>query len=204
MMALPLVPYTIMKLCRAATKKAKSINCQCAVCSRSGNIANQYLKRQSSFLSYLVVISNFSTWSNLTLVLLWIVMGVLVYYIKSINRDIQVFEPFSILGLQPGATDSEIRRHIGDFQFNTIQIKIQIQFIYRSLFCFNPDAHKYFVESIAKAYQALTDQSPVKTLKVWSSRWSAGTFLKTGWVGPRLEFFTTVYLFFKSLIAIIC
>ncbi|KAF5800080.1 putative translocation protein Sec63 [Helianthus annuus] len=136
MMALPLVPYTIMKLCRAATKKAKSINCQCAVCSRSGKYRKSIFKK----------ISNFSTWSNLTLVLLWIVMGVLVYYIKSINRDIQVFEPFSILGLQPGATDSEIKKAYR---------RLSVQ--YHPDKNPDPDAHKYFVESIAKAYQALTD-----------------------------------------------
>ncbi|KAL9991981.1 putative DnaJ domain, Sec63 domain, immunoglobulin E-set, C2 domain superfamily [Helianthus debilis subsp. tardiflorus] len=136
MMALPLVPYTIMKLCRAATKKAKSINCQCAVCSRSGKYRKSIFKK----------ISNFSTWSNLTLVLLWIIMGVLVYYIKSINRDIQVFEPFSILGLQPGATDSEIKKAYR---------RLSVQ--YHPDKNPDPDAHKYFVESIAKAYQALTD-----------------------------------------------
>ncbi|KAI3705076.1 hypothetical protein L1987_75308 [Smallanthus sonchifolius] len=136
MIALPLVPYTIMKLCRAASKKVKSINCQCDVCSRSGKYRKSIFKK----------ISNFSTWSNLTLVLLWIIMGVLVYYIKNINREIQVFEPFNILGLQPGASDSEIKKAYR---------RLSIQYHPDK----NPDpaAHKYFVESIAKAYQALTD-----------------------------------------------
>ncbi|XP_076882392.1 dnaJ protein ERDJ2A-like [Bidens hawaiensis] len=136
MIALPLVPYTIMKLCRAASKKAKSINCQCAVCSRSGKYHKSIFKK----------ISNFSTWSNLTLVLLWVAMGVLVYYIKNINREIQVFEPFSILGLQPGASDHEIKKAYR---------RLSIQ--YHPDKNPDPDAHKYFVESIAKAYQALTD-----------------------------------------------
>ncbi|KAI3809107.1 hypothetical protein L1987_25076 [Smallanthus sonchifolius] len=136
MIALPLVPYTIMKLCHAASKKAKSINCQCAVCSRSGKYRKSIFKK----------ISNFSTWSNLTLVLLWIIMGVLVYYIKNINREIQVFEPFNILGLQPGASDSEIKKAYR---------RLSIQ--YHPDKNPDPDAHKYFVESIAKAYQALTD-----------------------------------------------
>ncbi|KAK1421314.1 hypothetical protein QVD17_23550 [Tagetes erecta] len=136
MIALPLVPYTIMKLCRAASKKAQSINCQCAVCSRSGKYRKSIFRK----------ISNFSTWSNLTLVLLWILMGVLVYYIKHINREIQVFEPFNILGLQPGASDSEIKKAYR---------RLSIQ--YHPDKNPDPDAHKYFVESIAKAYQALTD-----------------------------------------------
>ncbi|PWA93034.1 dnaJ / Sec63 Brl domains-containing protein [Artemisia annua] len=136
MMALPLIPYTIMKLCRAASKKAKSINCQCAVCSRSGKYRKSIFKK----------ISNLTTWSNLTLVLLWVLMAALVYYIKTVNREIQVFEPFSILGLQHGATDSEIKKAYR---------RLSVQYHPDK----NPDpaANKYFVESIAKAYQALTD-----------------------------------------------
>lgn len=136
MMALPLIPYTIMKLCRAASKKAKSINCQCAVCARSGKYRKSIFKK----------ISNLSTWSNLTLVLLWVLMAALVYYIKTVNREIQVFEPFSILGLQHGATDSEIKKAYR---------RLSVQYHPDK----NPDpaANKYFVESIAKAYQALTD-----------------------------------------------
>ncbi|KAK9049940.1 hypothetical protein SSX86_031090 [Deinandra increscens subsp. villosa] len=136
MIALPLVPYTIMKLCRAASKKAKSINCQCAVCSRSGKYRKSIFKK----------VSKISTWSNLTLVLLWIIMGVLVYYIKNINREIQVFEPFNILGLQPGASDSEIKKAYR---------RLSVQ--YHPDKNPDPEAHKYFIESIAKAYQALTD-----------------------------------------------
>ncbi|XP_052185786.1 dnaJ protein ERDJ2A-like [Diospyros lotus] len=134
--ALPLLPYTIMKLCRAASKKTKSIHCECSVCSRSGKYRKSIFKR----------ISNFSTCSNLTLVLLWVVMGILVYYIKHISREIQVFEPFSILGLEPGASDSEIKKAYR---------RLSIQYHPDK----NPDpaAHNYFVESISKAYQALTD-----------------------------------------------
>ncbi|GFY83312.1 DnaJ / Sec63 Brl domains-containing protein [Actinidia rufa] len=120
-MALPLVPYTILKLCRATSKKTKSIHCECSI-------------------------SNFSTWSNLTVVLLWVIMGVLVYYIKHISREIQVFEPFSILGLEPGASDSEIKKAYR---------RLSIQ--YHPDKNPDPEANKYFVESISKAYQALTD-----------------------------------------------
>ncbi|KAA3459888.1 Chaperone DnaJ [Gossypium australe] len=135
-MALPLVPYTILKLCRAASKKTKVIHCQCAECSRSGKYRKSIFKR----------ISNFSTCSNLTLVLLWVIMIFLVYYIKSISQEIQVFEPFSILGLQPGATDSEIKKAYR---------RLSVQ--YHPDKNPDPEAHSYFVEYIAKAYQALTD-----------------------------------------------
>ncbi|KAM7504811.1 hypothetical protein LguiB_003715 [Lonicera macranthoides] len=134
--ALPLVPYTILKLCRAASKKAKSIHCECSVCSRSGKYRKSIIKR----------ISNLSTCSNMTLVLLWVIMGVLVYYIKHISREIQVFEPFGILGLEPGASDSEIKKAYR---------RLSIQ--YHPDKNPDPDANKYFVEYISKAYQALTD-----------------------------------------------
>ncbi|CAM8927441.1 unnamed protein product [Rhodiola kirilowii] len=136
MMALPLVPYTIVKLCNAASKKAKIINCQCSVCSRSGKYRRSIFKR----------ISNFSTWSNLTLVLLWIVMASLVYYIRQMNTEVQVFEPFTILGLEPGASESEIKKAYR---------RLSIQ--YHPDKNPDPDAHDYFVEYISKAYQALTD-----------------------------------------------
>ncbi|XP_039066153.1 dnaJ protein ERDJ2-like [Hibiscus syriacus] len=99
-MALPLVPYTLVNILSAFSKKATTIHCQSSVCSRSGKYRKSIFKR----------ISNFSTCSNLTLVLLWIVMGVLIYYIKHTSHEVKVFEPFSILGLEPGATDSDIKK----------------------------------------------------------------------------------------------
>ncbi|KAI8540402.1 hypothetical protein RHMOL_Rhmol09G0261000 [Rhododendron molle] len=91
-------------------------------------------------------ISNFSTWSNFTVVVLWVIMGILVYYIKHISREIQVFEPFSILGLESGASDSEIKKAYR---------RLSIQ--YHPDKNPDPEAHNYFVEFISKAYQALTD-----------------------------------------------
>ncbi|KAK9130910.1 hypothetical protein Sjap_011397 [Stephania japonica] len=135
-MALPLVPYTIARLCRAASKKTKTIHCQCSSCLRSGKYRKSIFKR----------ISNFSTCSNLTLVLLWIIMGILVYYIKHISRETQPFEPFNILGLEPGASDSEIKKAYR---------RLSIQ--YHPDKNPDPEANKYFVEFISKAYQALTD-----------------------------------------------
>ncbi|KAI4377935.1 hypothetical protein MLD38_015488 [Melastoma candidum] len=135
-MAIPLVPYTLVKLSRAASKKSKCLHCQCTECLQSGKYRKSIFKR----------ISNFSTWSNLTLVLLWVIMIVLVYYIKNMSGEIQVFEPFNILGLEPGASDSEIKKAYR---------RLSIQ--YHPDKNPDPEAHKYFVEFISKAYQALTD-----------------------------------------------
>ncbi|XP_016483340.2 dnaJ protein ERDJ2-like [Nicotiana tabacum] len=136
LMALPLVPYTIVNLFGAFKKKAAKINCQCSVCVRSGKYHKSIFKR----------ISNFSTYSNLTLVLLWVVMAVLVYYIKHISTEFQIFEPFNILGLEHGASDSEIKKAYR---------RLSIQ--YHPDKNPDPEAHSYFVEYISKAYQALTD-----------------------------------------------
>ncbi|KAL3630652.1 DnaJ protein erdj2a [Castilleja foliolosa] len=136
MIALPLVPYTILKLFRAASKKAKSIHCACSDCTRSGKYRKSVFNR----------IANVTTCGNFSLVLLWVIVGFLVYYIKNMSREIQVFEPFSILGLESGATDHEIKKAYR---------RLSIQYHPDK----NPDpaAHQYFVESISKAYQALTD-----------------------------------------------
>jgi hypothetical protein len=45
MIALPLVPYTIMRLCRAANVKAKTIHCRCSGCHRSGKYRKSIYKR---------------------------------------------------------------------------------------------------------------------------------------------------------------
>ncbi|KAK1317402.1 Chaperone protein dnaJ 49 [Acorus calamus] len=135
-MALPLVPYTIVKLCRAFSEKTKPVHCRCTKCSRSGKYRRSIFKR----------ISNFSTYSNLTIVLLWIVMVFLVCYIKQISRESQPFEPFGILGLEPGASESEIKKAYR-----------RLSILYHPDKNPDPEAHNYFVEFISKAYQALTD-----------------------------------------------
>ncbi|KAJ6364439.1 hypothetical protein OIU76_029400 [Salix suchowensis] len=135
-MAIPSVPYTVMKLCHAASKKSKSIHCNCSECSRSGKYRKSIFKR----------ISKFSTCSNVTLILLWAVMIFLVFYIKNMSREIQVFDPYAILGLEPGALDSEIKK-------NYRRLSVQ----YHPDKNPDPEANNYFVEFITKAYQALTD-----------------------------------------------
>ncbi|OIV98285.1 hypothetical protein TanjilG_28667 [Lupinus angustifolius] len=135
-MAIPIVPYTVTKLCRVATKKSKSIHCHCSECTQSGKYHKSIFKR----------ISNVSTCSNFTLLLFWVVMVILVYYIRTMSSEIQVFDPFSILELEPGALESEIKK-----KYRRLSIQ------YHPDKNPDPEAHKYFVEYIAKAYQALTD-----------------------------------------------
>lgn len=51
-MALPLVPYTILQLCRAFSKKTKTIHCECSECSHSGKYRKSIFKR----VSFLILI----------------------------------------------------------------------------------------------------------------------------------------------------
>jgi hypothetical protein len=46
-------------------------------------------------------ISNFSTWSNLTILLLWIVVIFLVYYIKLSSREVRFLFAGRYLSLSP-------------------------------------------------------------------------------------------------------
>lgn len=57
-----------------------------------------------------------------------------------------MFEPYSILGLEPGASESDIKKSYR---------RLSIQ--YHPDKNPDPEAHKFFVEFISKAYQALTD-----------------------------------------------
>lgn len=134
--ALTLVPYTILKLINASSHKTKKIHCECSVCSQSGKHRQSITKKFSKFF----------TCHNVTIVLLWIFMGFLIGYIRNMSREIKGFEPFSILGLEPGASESAIKKAYR---------RLSIQ--YHPDKNPDPDAHKYFVEFISKAYQALTD-----------------------------------------------
>lgn len=49
MMAIPLVPYTFVKLSRAFSKKQRSIHCQCLECDRSGKYKRSISQRVSFF-----------------------------------------------------------------------------------------------------------------------------------------------------------
>ncbi|KAG0597531.1 hypothetical protein M758_12G002400 [Ceratodon purpureus] len=78
---------------------------------------------------------------------MWIIMAFLVYYIRASTQENKVFEPFSILGLQSGATDADIKKAYR-----------KLSILYHPDKNPDPEANKYFVDYISKAYQALTDK----------------------------------------------
>ncbi|XP_020249101.1 dnaJ protein ERDJ2-like isoform X2 [Asparagus officinalis] len=136
MLAIPLVPHTFFKLLNTITRKAKTIHCQCSLCSHSRKCRKSIFKR----------ISTISTCSNVAFLLLWAFVVIIVYHITHTSYEIQAFEPFSILGLDPGASDSEIKKAYR-----------KLSILYHPDKNPEPEAHNYFVSFISKAYQALTD-----------------------------------------------
>ncbi|CDY15719.1 BnaA07g08900D [Brassica napus] len=70
-MAIPLVPYTMVNV------------------TALGNIRDPYLKRSLTFF----------TWSNLTLVLLWVVIIFLIYYTKNMSREVHIAQRGAITPL---------------------------------------------------------------------------------------------------------
>ncbi|EFJ34057.1 hypothetical protein SELMODRAFT_439099 [Selaginella moellendorffii] len=140
------VPWTIYRLARAARRQGRNLHCHCSLCAKSP-------KYQVSLWRKL---GRFSTCSNITLVFLWILMIFLVYYIKLSARESQPFEPFSILGLEPNASDSEIKKAYR---------RLSVQ--YHPDKNPDPEANAYFVDYISKAYQALTDPVARENFAKW-------------------------------------
>ncbi|KAK9082452.1 hypothetical protein Syun_031376 [Stephania yunnanensis] len=139
-MALPLVPYTIVRLCQAASKKTKAIHCQCSSCLRSGKYRKSIFKRLvKDILPRIKERTDQRLSSEINEAIL--AKGGLM-----LESRTQPFEPFNILGLESGASDSEIKKAYR---------RLSIQ--YHPDKNPDPEANKYFVEFISKAYQALTD-----------------------------------------------
>eukprot|EP00210_Caulerpa_lentillifera_P007930 g7569.t1 len=78
--------------------------------------------------------------------MLWGLAILLVYLIQNTQKDATPFDPFEILGIQSGATSSEIRKAY-----------FELSKIYHPDKNPDPKAHRFFAEKISKAYQALTD-----------------------------------------------
>ncbi|KAJ7568230.1 hypothetical protein O6H91_01G024300 [Diphasiastrum complanatum] len=130
------IPWTIYRITKAVKRHSRNMHCRCSLCLRSPKYKTSLLTR----------IGKFSTVGNVTLVLLWMVMTMLVYYIKLKAPGIQPFEPFSILGLDPSASETEIKKAYR-----------KLSILYHPDKNPDPEANKYFVDYISKAYQALTD-----------------------------------------------
>lgn len=91
------------------------------------------------------------TRSNVILVCLWIVWGLILLYTQYSAVDMKPFDPYEILNLQPGASPADIKR-----QYRKLAMEFHPDK--------NPDpaASKYFAEYVTKAHTALTDETARK------------------------------------------
>ncbi|KAL2630326.1 hypothetical protein R1flu_015012 [Riccia fluitans] len=135
-MGLFTVPWTIYRISSYAGTRKKNLNCRCSECMRAP-------KNQVSFYQK---VWRFLTFGNIALISSWLIICVLFYYIKISTRENQPFDPFLILGLEASALDADIKK-----AYHRLSVR------YHPDKNPDPEANKYFVEYVTKAYQALTD-----------------------------------------------
>lgn len=80
------------------------------------------------------------------LIMAWIVTGLTVWYVSTTTAGQEVFDPYQVLDIRPGATEADIKR--------AYRSKSREYHPDRNP---DPKAHEYFVEYITKAHKILTD-----------------------------------------------
>ncbi|CAM6127288.1 unnamed protein product [Calypogeia fissa] len=129
-------PWTIYRISGAVARKRKNLHCRCSECMQSSKYQTSFSKK----------VWNFLTLGNVTLVISWLMILGLFYWIKLSTQESQPFDPFLILGLEATATDGDIKKAYR-----------KLSVMYHPDKNPDPEANKYFVDYISKAYQALTD-----------------------------------------------
>eukprot|EP00271_Cylindrocystis_brebissonii_P015506 TRINITY_DN38414_c0_g1_i1.p1 TRINITY_DN38414_c0_g1~~TRINITY_DN38414_c0_g1_i1.p1 ORF type:complete len:712 (+),score=130.13 TRINITY_DN38414_c0_g1_i1:204-2339(+) len=144
-LALFTVPWTITAIFQGAVgPKVKSRRCPCSQCTRA-------TKNRDSLAT---TIGGFLSCTNVSLIALWFTMLLLLRFILISAKEMSVFEPYTILGLQPGATDSQIKKAYHRLSLEYHPDKNP-----------DPEATNYFVNFISKAHQALTDEVSRKNME---------------------------------------
>lgn len=89
---------------------------------------------------------------NVVLLLLWALVLGLGMYISTIQLEVEPFNPFTILGLEETATESEIKKAYKKLVIVHHPDKVKDPILKK-------EAETFFAEKLAKAYQALTDDT---------------------------------------------
>lgn len=89
---------------------------------------------------------------NIVLVFLWAVVIGLGMYISTIQLETEPFNPFSILGVEETATEQEIKKAYKKLVIQHHPDKIKDPILKK-------EAETFFAEKLAKAHQALTDET---------------------------------------------
>eukprot|EP00898_Chlorokybus_atmophyticus_P006992 jgi/Chlat1/7294/Chrsp58S06920 len=146
-LSLFLVPWTIVLLLGLASGKHRAgsrATCSCSMCRRSPKNAQSVWRKVNRYL----------TVGNVACLLLWCVAVALMLYIRASTAQVTPFEPYSILGLSSGASESDIKKAYR-----------RLSLLYHPDKNPDPAATQYFTDYISKAYKALTDETMKKNLE---------------------------------------
>eukprot|EP00803_Ostreobium_quekettii_P002395 evm.model.scf_415.2 EVM.evm.TU.scf_415.2 scf_415:13869-23272(+) len=132
-LSLILIPWTIYKLCSKGQE-----NVQPWVPGGKKRTVGQKL-------------AQYFTIGNVALVFLWIVAAVLVVYVQKSQKDMAPFDPYEILGIQPGIPERAIKK-----AFRELTLKCHPDKNPKGIGC----AHNFV--DIVRAHRALTDPESMK------------------------------------------